>query len=85
MTERPLSRDPEDLWEQLLSRQATQIQAAFASLAPDEQTAVLAHLYRMAEEESWHLEQHLSARAALQVLSKSLPSNHKTGHDQLTS
>ncbi len=76
MNEQPLFRDPEELWDQLLSRQEAQIQAAFASIAPDEQTAVLAHLYRMADEAGWHLEQRLSARVALQALSKSLPSNH---------
>jgi len=65
--------DPETMWDQLLSRQTAQIQAAFASLALDEQEAVVTHLYRMLEEEGWHSEQRLSARAALEALAKKLP------------
>ena len=70
--------DPEDLWDQLLSREAAQVQSAFASLAPEEQDFVLTHLYRMVEEAGWHLEQRLSARAALIALSKNLPSDMET-------
>jgi hypothetical protein len=75
MTEEPATTNPEELWERLLSRQAVQIQAAFISLNAEEQNAVVAHLYRMLEEAGWHPEQRLSARAALQALSKSLPPN----------
>jgi len=78
MTDRPISNNPEDLWERILSRQADQIQAAFSSLTPHEQTAVLAHLHRMAEEDGWQIEQRLSARAALLALSKSRPADHIT-------
>jgi hypothetical protein len=78
MSEQLISTDPEDLWGQLLSREATQVQAAFASLAPEEQDFVLAHLYRMVEETGWHAEQRLSARAALIALSKNLPSDTGT-------
>jgi hypothetical protein len=75
MTEQPLSTNPEDLWDQLLSRQPAQVQAAFTSLTSAEQNAVLAHLSRMVNEAGWHKEQRLSARAALQALSKDLPSS----------
>jgi hypothetical protein len=75
MTEQQTYSDPESLWDQLLSRRAALIQEAFASLAPQEQRAVLAHLSSMAEEPGWHLEQRLSARAALQALSKDPPSD----------
>ena len=76
MAHQQLPVDPESLWDQLLSRQPAQVQAAFASLAPEEQHAVLVHLYRMADEAGWHPEQRLSARAALQALSKDLPSSY---------
>jgi len=75
MVEQLITSDPENLWDQLLSREATQVQAAFASLAPEEQDCVLTHLYRMVEEAGWHPEQRLSARAALIALSKNLPSD----------
>jgi hypothetical protein len=74
MTERPAT-DPEDLWDQLLSRQALQVQAAFASLTSEEQTTVLVHLTRMVEEAGWHPEQRISARAALQALSQDRPAH----------
>jgi uncharacterized protein YdeI (YjbR/CyaY-like superfamily) len=75
MTAQRSTIDPESLWDQLLSRQATQIQAAFASLTPEDQKAIVAHLSRMVEEEGWHPEQRLSARMALQALAKDLPSS----------
>ena len=59
---------PEQLWDQLLSRQAEQILAAYNRLSPDEQVYVLHHLGRMASEPGWHTEQVLSAQAALQAL-----------------
>jgi hypothetical protein len=59
---------PEQLWDQLLSRQAEQILAAYNRLSPDEQVYVLRHLGRMASEPGWHTEQVLSAQAALQAL-----------------
>jgi hypothetical protein len=58
----------EDLWEGLLSREAEQIRAAFATLAPDDQAAVLAHLRKMTSEPGWHPEQIASAQSALDVL-----------------
>lgn len=78
MVEQPITTDPEDLWGQLLSREAAQVQAAFASLALKEQDVVLTHLYRMVEEAGWHPEQRLSARAALIALSKNLPADSGT-------
>ena len=73
MSQQPSSTNPEDLWDQILSRQAESVRSAFASLSPQEQSAVLAHLHRMSEEPGWHLEQQKSAQAALQILLKSLP------------
>ncbi len=69
----PSSTDPEHLWEFMLSRQADQIRAAFTSLTPEEQAAVLAHLTRMAQESGWHPEQRLSAQVALQTLDQNDP------------
>lgn len=60
--------DLERLWDQLLSRQPEQIRQAFQSLQPGEQTAVMAHLQRMASEDGWHPEQRRSAQAALTAL-----------------
>ncbi len=62
----------EDLWERLLSRQPESIRLAFAALPENEQTAVLAHLQRMAEEPGWHPEQRLSARVAVQALERDI-------------
>jgi hypothetical protein len=75
MTGQPSPIDPESLWDQLLSRQAALIQECFASLTPEEQGAVIAHLTRMVEETGWHAEQRLSARVALQALGKDLTSS----------
>lgn len=58
----------EILWNDLLSRDDTKVQEAFARLEFEEQQAVLAHLRRMSVEEGWHPEQRLSARAALEAL-----------------
>jgi hypothetical protein len=59
---------PEQFWDDLLSRQPSPIKAAFASLQPSDQLAVLAHLQRMVSETGWQPEQRISARAALDVL-----------------
>jgi hypothetical protein len=59
---------PEDLWEDILSRQPDRIQAAFAGLDRSEQANVLAHLQRMSTEEGWHPEQRQSALAAVSAL-----------------
>lgn len=58
----------EDLWDALLSRQAQQVRSAFDALNAEQQRAVRAHLQRMADEPGWHLEQRVSARAALEAL-----------------
>jgi hypothetical protein len=44
----------ENLWNDLLSRDATKTQAAFFALEIEEQQAVLVHLKRMATEQGWH-------------------------------
>jgi hypothetical protein len=58
----------ENLWNDLLSRDATKTQAAFFALEIEEQQAVLVHLKRMATEQGWHPEQRASAAAALEAL-----------------
>jgi hypothetical protein len=58
----------EELWERLLSGDASQVREAFASLSAAEQAAVLAHLERMVSEEGWQPSQRESARAALEAL-----------------
>jgi hypothetical protein len=58
----------EDLWDALLSRQRDQVKLAFNSLDEGRKEAVFAHLQRMASEPDWHLEQRLSAQAALNAL-----------------
>ncbi len=59
----------EELWNQLLSRHPRTIQAAYTTLLPADQKAVLAHLQRMISEPGWQPEQRISAEAALKVLS----------------
>lgn len=58
----------EAIWDGLLSRQPEMIRATYARLTGEEQTAVLAHLHRMATEPGWHAEQITSAKAALEAL-----------------
>ncbi|OGN98782.1 MAG: hypothetical protein A2Z71_00405 [Chloroflexi bacterium RBG_13_50_21] len=57
------------LWDNLLSRQPDLIRAAFASLDPADQNAVLAHLHRMVSEAGWQPGQRTSAKAAEKALS----------------
>jgi hypothetical protein len=59
---------PDQLWDNLLSRQPELIRAAFASLDTSGQKAVLAHLNRMASDSGWQPEQKASAEAAIQAL-----------------
>lgn len=64
-----MAKDPlEVLWNKILSRNAKQVRAAYASLDPASQTEVLQHLQRMATEDGWHPEQRKSAEAALAAL-----------------
>jgi hypothetical protein len=60
----------ENLWGQLLSRQADLVRQAYDLLSPAERQAVLSHLQRMANEPGWHEEQRISAQAALNALRK---------------
>ena len=62
------SSELENIWEALLSRQPEQIQGAYKNLPAAEQSAVMAHLKRMACEPGWHAEQALSAQIALEAL-----------------
>jgi len=58
----------EEVWDNLLSRQPELIRAAFASLNPPNQKAVITHLNRMISETGWQPEQQVSAKAAIQAL-----------------
>ena len=69
MVEQSASTSLEELWERLLSRETEEVQAAFSALTKDEQTAILAHLRRMAQEPDWHAEQRISAQFALSSIS----------------
>jgi hypothetical protein len=61
------SKELENLWDNLLSREARRVKEAFATLTEIEQESVLAHLRRMSDEPGWHAEQRLSARFALEA------------------
>ena len=60
--------EPDDLWSRLLSRQPELIHASFDSLSVEEKDEVRSHLQRMSEEPGWHLEQRISAQAALKAI-----------------
>lgn len=60
----------ETLWDALLSRNTTQVQAAYARLDPASQQVVLLHLRRMVNEPGWHPEQVRSAQSALAALAQ---------------
>ncbi len=62
------SFDLERFWDDILSRDQKRIRAAYTGLSKEEQLAVSAHLYRMANEPGWHPEQRGSAFAALRAL-----------------
>ncbi len=59
---------PENVWEQLLSRQSELVQQAFLNLSPLDRQAVMTHLQRMFHEPGWHPEQRKSAELALEAL-----------------
>ncbi len=58
----------EELWGSLLSREPALIRQAFNNLSAEDQSYVLEHLQRMAQEGGWQPEQVKSAKAALEVL-----------------
>jgi hypothetical protein len=62
------------LWDALLSREPERIQFAYEDLSLAEKEAVIEHLKSMATENSWHVEQKLSAQSALDVI-KSIDTN----------
>lgn len=75
MTDNRASTHIEHLWEQLLSRDGGTVLQAYSSLAAHEQSIVLTHLHRMAEEPGWHPEQRASAQAALSAITQKLLDN----------
>ena len=58
----------DDIWEQLLSRDAKSIRALFSTLSADEKLATQVHLKKMAYETGWHPEQKKSALKAFLVI-----------------
>jgi len=58
----------EEFWENMLSRDANKIKAAYSSLSKEEKLHVLSHLSIMRSESGWHNEQRISAEAALEVI-----------------
>jgi len=66
-----MERDPEELWEALLSGEAARVREAWKSLTVEEQVAVRLHLRRMTAEEGWLDVQRASALAALLALDDS--------------
>ncbi len=63
-----MTMTPDELWADILSREATLVLEAWETLTAEEQQAVRAHLERMATEEGWTQPQRLSALAALRIL-----------------
>ena len=62
-------RDPlEDFWDNLLSQDQLRIMAAWESLDPQSQEALLVHLQNMARGDGWLDIQRFSAQAALDVI-----------------
>lgn len=66
--ENPHSINIEQLWDDILSRQAELVRSAIGRLSEEERDAVTNHLQRMAEGPGWHPEQRASAQAALEAL-----------------
>lgn len=60
--------DIEKIWNAILSRDPAQVRFAFGGLDKESQQAVLQHLTRMSIEDGWHIEQRISAEAALKAL-----------------
>jgi len=59
--------DPEQLWANILSEDASLIVPALRAMDPAERAAVLSHLKRMADEDGWLAGQARRARAALAI------------------
>ncbi len=60
--------DLEEIWDALLSRDAPRIRSTYNNLPTGDKKAVLVHLKSMAYESGWHMEQRISAQAALDAL-----------------
>lgn len=63
-----MNDDLETLWSNLLGGDRDAVLAAWASLDPDEQAAVRAHLEAMASEDGWSEVQREAAQTALRLL-----------------
>ena len=60
----------EELWDNLLSRDAQLIITAFKQLTKSEQNLVIEHLQKMTQEEGWLPAQKISAQKALSFIEK---------------
>lgn len=58
----------EKLWDEILSRNPQRISAAFVALSDIDQNEIFDHLKHMSCDDGWHLEQKISADAALDVI-----------------
>lgn len=62
----------ENLWDHMLSKDKKKIITSYLRLNPEEKTAVVEHLNKMANEKGWHTEQKKSAKTALLVIEKEI-------------
>ncbi len=67
----------EQIWDDLLSRQADKILLTFSQLSNSDKQYILGHLQRMVTEKGWQAEQRQSARIALKVLKNLSNRNEK--------
>jgi hypothetical protein len=58
----------EKLWDDLLSRDAERIKQAYGQFNTDQQKEILDHLVKMTTKPGWHVEQKLSALAAIEAI-----------------
>jgi hypothetical protein len=63
----------EDIWEALLSQEPDRIMTMFSDLDAQSRQFVVNHLFKMAKDEGWQIEQRISAEAALRVIRQENP------------
>lgn len=72
-----MSRELEQFWGEILSRNKKRTRAAFRTIRNrEERTALIEHLQRMATEDGWAEPQRISARHALDALQPLLKDEH---------
>ncbi len=67
-----MSQYLEYVWDNLLSRDPKRIRSVFVTLDEASQATVIEHLKKMVSEDGWHVEQVISAQAALTALNEYL-------------